>query len=76
MKRKNKIILYIASLILGLVTFVSMVFIFQKPDGIAGLMICIISVYLILGSIIKLCRLSEKFTNTLIGFVDLLFWLP
>lgn len=76
MKRKNKMILYIALLILGLVTFISTVFIFQKPDGIAGLIICIISVYLIFGSIIKLCRLSEKFTNTLICFVDLLFWLP
>lgn len=76
MKRNNKIILYVALLILGLATFISTVFIFQQPDGIAGLIICIVSVYLILGSIIKLCRLSERFTNTLIGFLDLLFWLP
>lgn len=76
MKRKNKIILYSILLILGLVVFISEIFIFQKPDGILGLIICIISVYLILGSIIKLCRLSERFTHTLLDLLDLLFWLP
>lgn len=76
MKRKNSIILYSVLLILGLVVFISAIFIFQKPDGILGLIICIMSVYLILGSIIKLCRLSERFTHTLLASLDLLFWLP
>ena len=76
MKRNNKIILYGFLLVLGLLVFVSEVFIFQKPDGIAGLIICIISIYLILGSIVKLCKLSEKFANALPHFLDLLFWLP
>ena len=76
MKRKNKLILYSFLLILGLSLFVSEVFIFQKPDGIVGLMICIVSIYLILGSAVKLCKLSEKFTNALLNFLDLLFWLP
>lgn len=66
MKRKNSIILYSLLLFLGLVVFISEIFLFQKPDGILGLIICIISVYLILGSIIKLCRLSERFTHTLL----------
>lgn len=76
MKRKNSIILYSLLLFLGLVVFISEIFLFQKPDGILGLIICIISVYLILGSIIKLCRLSERFTHTLLDLIDLLFWLP
>ncbi len=76
MSKKNKINLYITLLILGLLVFVSEVFIFQKPDGIAGLIICLISIYLILGSVIKLCKLSETFTDMFFGFIDLLFWLP
>lgn len=76
MKRKNKIILYSILLLLGLVVFISEIFIFQKPDGILGLIICIISVFLILGSIIKLCRLNERFTHRLLDLLDLLFWLP
>ena len=76
MKKKNKITLYTILLILGLLVFVGEVFIFQKPDGIAGFIICIVSIYIVLGSIIKLCKLSKKFSNTLTNFIDLLFWLP
>ena len=76
MERKNKLILYSFLLILGLIVFVSEVFIFQKPDGILGLIVCITCIYLIVGSIIKLCKLSEKFANTLPDILDLLFWLP
>ena len=76
MKRKSKLILYSFLLILGLLIFVFELFIFQKPDGIVGLIICIISIYLFLGSIVKLCKLSEKFANALPSFLDLLFWLP
>lgn len=76
MKRKSKIILYSVLLILGLLTFILEIFIFMKPDGVPGLIICIVSIYLILGSAIKLCRLNERFANTLIGSLDILFWLP
>lgn len=76
MKTKKKIVLYSILLILGLAIFISEIFIFQKPDGILGLIICIISIYLILGSIIKLCKLSERISHTLLDLLDLLFWLP
>lgn len=76
MKKKNKIILHSVLLILALSGFISEIFIFQKPDGILGLIICIISVYFILGGIIKLCSLSKSFSNTLLNLLDLLFWLP
>lgn len=76
MKRENRLILYSLLLILGLAIFICEIFVFQKPDGIAGLMICIVSVYLIFGSIVKLCTLSEKFAKALPSFLDLLFWLP
>lgn len=73
---RRKIILYSILLILGLLIFISEIFIFQKPDGILGYCICIISIYLILGSLIKLCKLSKKFKNTLLTSLDILFWLP
>lgn len=76
MKIKNKLILYSVLLTLGLLIFILELFVFQKPDGIAGLIICIISIYLIVGSIVKLCKLSEKFANALPNVLDLLFWLP
>lgn len=73
MKEKNKIILYMILLIFGLLVFISQIFILQKPDGTLGLIICIISVELILGSLIKLYRLSPKFKNAILALVDILF---
>lgn len=74
--KQNKIIIYSILLALGITIFILELFIFQKPDGILGLTICIISIYLILGSIIKLCKLSSKFENTFLSLLDILFWLP
>lgn len=76
MKKQNKIILYSILLVVGLLILISEIFIFQKPDGILGLVVCLISIYLILGSIIKLCKLSKKFEDTLLATLDLLFWIP
>lgn len=76
MERKNKIILYSILCILGLAIFISEIFIFQKPDGILGLLICLTSIYLILGSLIKLCKLSKTFAQILPDLLDILFWLP
>ena len=76
MSRKGKIILYSALLLVGLITFILCIFVFQKPDGIFGLIICIASIYAMLGGIIKLCILSPKFSNSFLNALDLLFWLP
>ena len=76
MTKRNKLILYSILLLVGIISFVLELFIFQKPDGTLGLIICILSIYLILGSIIKLCKLSPKFENTFLSILDILFWLP
>lgn len=76
MKKRNKQILYTALLVLGLLIFILEIFIFQKPDGVLGFIICLMSIYLIIASVIKLCKLSEMFTNNLFSLLDLLFWLP
>ncbi len=76
MSKNKKLILYGAILIVGLLVFILELFVFQKPDGILGLIICIASILMILGSIIKLCILSPKFENSFLTALDILFWLP
>ena len=76
MDRNKKLLLYTAMLLVGLAAFVLELFVFQKPDGILGLIICITSILMILGSIVKLCRLSPKFEDSFIKALDVLFWLP
>jgi len=76
MNDKSKKILYSALLIMSLLTFVLQIFIFEAPDGILGFMICLICIYLMVGSLVKLCKLSKVFKDYFIGVLDLLFWLP
>lgn len=76
MDRSKKLLLYTAMLLVGLAAFVLEIFVFQKPDGVLGLIICITSIFMILGSIVKLCRLSSKFEDSFIKALDILFWLP
>lgn len=76
MSKTNKIILYSVLLLIGLLTFILEIFIFQKPDGLLGLIICISSIYITLGSIIKLCKLSDRLKNTILQSIDILFFLP
>lgn len=74
MDKKKKIILYSILLLLSIIAFV-LIYIFDA-SGIIGYLITLFTFYIFLGSIIKLCRLSEKFKNSIINFIDLLFWLP
>ena len=76
MDRSKKLLLYTAMLLVGLAAFVLEIFVFQKPDGVLGLIICITSIFMILGSIVKLCRLSPKFENGFLKALDIFFWLP
>lgn len=76
MSKRNKLVLYGALLLIGLSVFILEIFVFQKPDGILGLIICITSILLIFGSIVKLCRLSPGFEDGFLKTLDILFWLP
>lgn len=76
MTKRSKLVLYTALLLIGIAVFTLEVFVFQKPDGILGLIICIVSVLLTFGSIVKLCRLSPKFEDGFLKALDILFWLP
>lgn len=75
MKKQTKIILCILLLVIGLLSFTLQLFVFEAPDGIVGFLLCLISIYLIVGSIIKLCQLSTKIKNLIFDILDLLFFI-
>lgn len=75
MKKENQIILCKILLVIGLISFILQIFVFEAPNGVIGFLLCLFSIYLIIGSIIKLCKLSEKFKNTLLDTLDLLFFI-
>lgn len=75
MKKQTKINLCIILLILGLTSFILQLFVFEAPDGFIGFLLCLISIYLIMGSVYKLCKLSKKFKDFLLNILDLLFFI-
>lgn len=76
MSKKRKLILYGIILFVGLLSFILQIFVYQKPNGVLGFVICTISVLMILVSILKLCILSPKFQNSFLAALDVLTWLP
>lgn len=75
MKRENQIILCIIFFIIGLLGFILQLFILESPDGILGFIMCLFNIYLMIGSIIRLCKLSKKIKNFLLELIDLLFFI-
>lgn len=71
---KNKT-LYIFLIILSIILFIISISVLNNTKFVAPIII-VISVYLFLGSIIKLCKTNDKLKNTIICALDLLFWLP
>jgi len=70
MTDNKKKIIYSAMLLIGLAVFILEVFVFQKPDGVLGFIICLTSIYMIGIGIFKLCKLSEKFGKNLLDLLD------
>mgnify|MGYP001138646897 CR=1 FL=1 len=61
--------------VMGVLSFTLQIFVFESPDGIIGFLLCLASIYLMMGSIIKLCQLSTKIKNTILDILDLLFFI-
>lgn len=71
---KNKGLYYIL-IVLSIILLIVSIWLFNDTKFIAPIMI-LVSIYLFLGAIIKLCKTSSKLRDTLICTLDLLFWLP
>lgn len=74
MKNKNGW-LYCSILILSIILFVIAMCVLGDTK-IAAPVIIVLSLYLFIGSTIKLCKTNDKLKNTFLCFFDLLFWLP
>ncbi len=72
---KKKIYLYVSLIALSILLFIIAMTILGTTKFIAPIVI-VISIYLFVGSLIKLCRMNDKLKNTIICTLDLLFWLP
>lgn len=72
---KKKIYLYVGLIILSLILFIISMTFLGDTKFIAPVII-VISLYLFVGSLIKLCKMNDKLKNILLCALDLLFWLP
>lgn len=75
MKRQTKIYLYVFLLVIGLLSFILQLFVFEAPDGRMGFLLYLISISLIINSLIQLCRLSSKIRNFIFDILDILFFI-
>ena len=73
MKERKQTIISIIFLIIGILTFILQLFIFEAPDGILGFTICLISILTIEFSIIKLYKTNKKFKEIFTNLLDMLF---
>lgn len=72
---KKKIFLYVGLIILSLILFIISMTFLGDTKFIAPVII-VISLYLFVGSLIKLCKMNDKLKDTILCALDLLFWLP
>lgn len=72
--KKNKKMYYVL-LIIALI-LVILAFTLLEETIILGPVTIVISIYLFLGALIKLCKQNNKLKNTILCTLDLLFWLP
>lgn len=70
-----KKIIYPIMLVISLILFVLAFTILANTEWLGGIVI-VISIYLFLGALIKICKTNDKLKNTFICAIDLLFWLP
>lgn len=71
----KKALLYIAGIIIAIAMICFSLTVLSNTQITAPVIIGL-SIYFILGFIIKLCKMNEKIKNTVICTIDLLFFLP
>lgn len=73
MKERKQTIISSIFLIIGILTFILQLFVFEAPDGILGFIICLISILIIEFSIIKLYKTNKRFKESFTRLLDMLF---
>ncbi len=70
-----KKIYYIAGILFSVVLVMISMTILGNTRILAPVLI-VFSIYLFVGCLIKLCKMSEKLKDTIICAIDILWWLP
>lgn len=71
----TKIKMYLLGMLISVVLILVSITVLGNTAVIAPVII-VLSAYLFLGCLIKLCKMNEKLKNTVLCVIDLLFWLP
>ena len=71
---KNIKMIYYCLMILAIILFMGTVFLLNDTKIIAPIII-VFSIYIFVGSIIKLCKTNDKLKNSILCALDLLFWI-
>lgn len=71
----KKSILYWTGIIISVILVLVSMTIFGNTHILAPVLI-VFSIYLFIGCLIKLCKMNERFKDTVICAIDLLWWLP
>lgn len=73
MRKLNKKTVYGLLLVISLLGFILQIFIFEKPDGNFGMILCMIETGLITSSTVRLCQLSKEFRDGFQKFIKVVF---
>ena len=73
MTKRNSKVVYGLLLTIGLLGFILQIFIFEKPDGNFGMVLCMIESALIVSSTVRLYQLSKGFRGWLSEFIKIIF---
>lgn len=71
----KKIILYLVGILVSVTSVIVSMTVLSNTKILAPVLI-VFSIYLLIGCLIKLCKMNEKFKDTIICTIDLLWWLP
>lgn len=72
---KNNKRIYYSLMMLSIILFIVSILVLNDTKIIAPIIISF-SIYLFVGSIVKLCKTNAKHKNSILRALDLLFWLP
>lgn len=71
----KNILLYLVGIIVSVMLVIVSMTVLQNTQILAPVII-VLSIYLFIGCIIKLCKMNKKMKDTIICMIDLLWWLP
>lgn len=70
----KKTLLWLTLLFIGVITLILQLFVFEAPNGVLGFIICMASIYLVIGALIKLYKINDTAKMIIKAFFQALFF--